>query len=232
MASATNAARLSALRTLLYEAGPWNGGRPCGYDHSDPLGTDIANKLLANYLRTRRGNCISMPILFLVLAERLDLDVALALAPLHVFLHHRDEYGRVVNIEATSGGHPARTEWLRQNFRVSEREIATGIYLRSLSRREAIAHMATTVVEHLIGTGRCREALAVSEIILRHSPRDVHAMAKQGHACAMLIETEFTRKYPAPSLIPPLLRGRYLALCARNRAAFEAAEALGWEAPQ
>jgi hypothetical protein len=112
------------------------------------------------------------------------------------------------------------------------RAIATGIYLRSLSRREAIAHMATTVVEHLTGTGRYREALFVSEVVLRHSPRDVHAMAKLGHACAMLIETEFTTKYPAPSLIPLPLRGQYLALCARNRAAFEASEALGWEAPQ
>lgn len=222
-------ARFAALRRLIYQDGPWNDHRAFAYDLDDPLGQAIPAKLLANYLASRRGNCISMPILLLILAERLGLEVALATAPLHVFLRYRGESGRVVNIEATSGGHPARDEWFRQTMPMSDRAIESGLYMRTLSRREGVAQMATTVVEHLVLEGRFDAAAGVSGAILRHAPRDAYTMVRHGSACAELIRTEFTEKYPARALIPPALRARYVLLCQRNRSMLEAAEALGWE---
>ena len=226
--SASPDARLAALSRLLYVAGPWNDHRPFAYDHDDPLGQRIGNKLLAVYLATRRGNCISMPALFLILADKLGLDVALATAPLHVFLRYRSEGGRVVNIEATNG-HPARDEWYRERMPMSDRAVESGLYLRSLTRREGVALMATTVLEHLVEQRRYGEALGVSEAILEHAPRDAYTMVKQGSVCAELIRSEFTGKYRTPALVPPPLRARYLMLVERNRSTFEAAEALGWE---
>ena len=92
-----------------------------------------------------------------------------------------------------------------------------------------MALLATTVLEYLIEQRRFAEALAVSEIILRHAPHDGYTMVKQGSVCGELIQAEFTRKYRAPALIPTPLRWRYLTLARKNRAAFQAAEALGWE---
>ena len=227
--SASPDVRLAALRRLFYVAGPWNGDQPFTYDQSDPLGQRIGNKLLATYLATRRGNCVSMPALFLILADRLDLDVALATAPLHVFVRYRSENGRVINIEAANGGHPSRDEWYREQMPMSDRAVESGLYLRSLTRREGVALMATTVLEHLIEQRRYSEALGVSEIILEHAPRDAYTMVKQGSVCAELVRVEFTDKYRTPALIPPQLRARYLMLMQRNRSTFEAAEALGWE---
>jgi len=60
--------------------------------------------LLQRYLTTRRGNCITMPILFLALGQRLGLTMTLAEAPLHVFVKYTDDDGAVWNLEATSGG--------------------------------------------------------------------------------------------------------------------------------
>ncbi len=234
MAGPSSAAdrQLAALRALIYEAGPWNDSRPFAYDHDDPLGQQIGNKLLATYLATRRGNCVSMPALFVILAEKLGLEVALATAPLHIFVRYRTEGGRVVNLEATSGAHPARDEWYRSNMPMSDRAIASGLYMRSLSKREGVALLATTLLEHLIEQRSHSVALAVSEVILRHTPRDAYTMVKQGTICGALIEAEFAANYRIPSLIPPLLRARYLTLVRRNQAAFEAAEALGWEPVQ
>ena len=222
-------ARLAALRRLLYVAGSWNDHRPFAYDQDDPIGQRIGNKLLGTYLATRRGNCVSMPALFLILADKLGLDVALATAPLHVFMRYRSESGRVINIEAANGGHPSRDEWYREQMPMSDRAIESGLYLRSLSKREGVALMATTVLEHLIEQRQFGEALGVSEVILEHAPRDAYTMVKQGSVCAELIRVEFTDKYRTPALIPPQLRARYLTLMQRNRAMFEAAEALGWE---
>lgn len=222
--------RLGAVRRLLYDAGPWNDHRPFGYDHDDPLGQRIGSKLLSTYLATRRGNCVSMPALFLILADRLGLDVAFATAPLHAFVRYRGESGQVVNIEATSGGHPARDAWYREQMPMTDRAVESGLYLRTLSKREGVALMATTVLEHLIEQRRLTEALGVSEVILEHAPRDGYTMVKQATICGALIASEFEARYPDPTTIPPPLRARCAMLAARNRTMFEAAEALGWEA--
>ena len=227
--SATPDARIAALRRFLYVAGPWNDHRSFAYDQTDPLGQRIENKLLATYLATRRGNCVSMPTLFLILADRLGLDVALATAPLHVFLRYRSESGRVINIEASNGGHPTRDAWYREQMPMSDRAIERGLYLRSQPKREGVALMATTVLEYLISQRRFEEALAVSAIILRHAPRDGYTMVKQGSVCAEMIEAEFAARHPDPATIPQPLRARYDTLMRQNRTAFAAAEALGWE---
>jgi regulator of sirC expression with transglutaminase-like and TPR domain len=227
---ASPARKLAALRTVIYQAGAWNGGRPFSYDHADPLGTNVRNKLISTYLRTRRGNCVSMPILFLLVGERMGLNLALSTAPLHIFLRYTDESGREINLEATSGAWPARAIWYRQNLPMSDRAIESGLYMRTLSRREAVALMASTVVDFLIGEGRFQEAIEVAEIVLRHYPRDGYTRVKLGTACAELMRVDFIERFQIPGAMPPALRGRVMTLAQCNQEAFNAAEALGWEA--
>lgn len=56
-------AKPSALRTVVYESGAWNGFRLFTYDHEYFRSNRL--KLVSNYMESRRGNCVSMPILFL-----------------------------------------------------------------------------------------------------------------------------------------------------------------------
>lgn len=226
---ADESTKLGAIRHLIYESGPWNDHRPFAYDPSDPLGQRLDNKLLPNYLATRRGQCVSMPILFLVLAEKLGIDMRLACAPHHVFLRYTDQGDRTFNVEATSGGHPARDEWYRSQFAISDRAIESGVYMRTLSRRESVALMATTVLQHLMFEARYAEAIAASEVILRYNPRDVHVLLWKATACGELVQREFAAKYPIPFLIPEPARSRYRFLTAMNEALLARAEALGWE---
>jgi regulator of sirC expression with transglutaminase-like and TPR domain len=79
-------AKLLALKRYLYEKGPWNNNEPYQYDFADPRGTKINNKLLPTYLATKKGNCVSMPFLFVVLGQRLGLDVSASTAPEHYFV--------------------------------------------------------------------------------------------------------------------------------------------------
>lgn len=226
-ASRSEEGRLAALRRVIYESGPWNDDRPFAYDHADPSGMDIPNKLLHNYLSTRLGNCVSMPILFLILGERLALDLALARAPHHIFVRHRLTDGRVGNLETTSGAYPAREEWYRRNFPMTDRAVANGLYMRSLSRREGVALMAATVLEQLASQDRHDDAIAVARVILDHDPRADYALLAQASAYGALGEA-FTARYPNPYLIPQHSRPRYLMLVERNLSLFAAAEALGW----
>jgi regulator of sirC expression with transglutaminase-like and TPR domain len=217
------------LRRLIYEAGPWNDGRPFAYDQADPLGQSPRSRLLPVYLETRLGNCVSMPILFLILADRLGLDMALAAAPLHMFVRWRDESGGTLNLETTSGAHPARDAWFRHNMPMSDLALANGLYMRSLGRREGVTLMAHTLLESLMAKGRYGDVIEVADVILDHGPRDVYAMLKKATAGGYIIRTEFEARYRHPFLIPMPQRLRYLSLQRSNETLFAAAEALGWE---
>src|SRR5687768_2845997 len=52
--NANSRTKFESLRKYVYEAGPWNGGRPFDYDLADPLGQSIRGKLLPVYLATKR----------------------------------------------------------------------------------------------------------------------------------------------------------------------------------
>lgn len=221
--------KLAALRRLIYEPGPWNEERSFAYDHSDPEGTHVPNKLLANYLSRHLGNCVSMPVLFLILADRIGLDMALAAAPFHIFVRHRMQDGRIINLETTSGAHPARDEWYRQFAPMSDRALESGIYLRSLGRREGVALMATLVLEYLAEAQSFTEIVEVAQVILQADPRNIAALVSQASAFGRQLAAEFEAKYPVPYLIPESLRPRRLTLIERNKSLVEAAEALGWQ---
>jgi regulator of sirC expression with transglutaminase-like and TPR domain len=222
------AVRLGAVRTVLYDSGPWNDRRPFGFDMSDPDGRAVRGKLLENYLRTRLGQCVSMPVLFLILAERLGLKVALCAAPDHILVRYTDETGRCHNIEATSGGHPVRDEWIRQQLQISDRAMTSGIYLRTLTKREGIAMLAHTVVEHLREQGRTDKVVAVCELILEHDPREVNALLSLASAYGELLE-RWRRQHPRPFTARPEQVAHAQELMTRNAALFAAAEELGWD---
>ena len=221
--------KLDAVRKVIYDAGPWNDNRPFAYDLTDPLGQKPGNRRLSTYLKTRLGNCVSMPTLYLIIADRLGLNVHLVTAPLHVFVRYTLPSGEAFNIEATSGGHLSRDEWYRTNFHMSDRSIESGIYMRTLNRREDMAQMATTVADSLLDTGRYQEAIDVDDAILAVNPRDAYTMVKRGTAYGELLRVEFVDKYPTPAQIPAALRPRYQMLAEANAKAFRDAEALGLE---
>jgi regulator of sirC expression with transglutaminase-like and TPR domain len=219
-------AKLKALRKFLHEPGTWNDHRPFAYDQSDPLGRRMQNKLLHNYLATRLGQCVSMPAFFLILAERLGLAASLALAPEHVFVRVQS-HGRSVNLETTSGAHPARDAWYRQKFPITDRSMETGVYLRSLSKREGIAVLACNVAEHLYKQGRFSAVTGVCNVILAHHPRDVQTMVCLGSAYGKLLR-QFQKRYPTPWSAPPEMHAHGARLMQQNMSLFEAAENLGW----
>jgi regulator of sirC expression with transglutaminase-like and TPR domain len=224
----SDAYKFAAVRQAIYVAGAWNYGRPFSYDLADPLGMQIKSKMLSTYVRSRKGNCVSMPTLFLIVADRMGLKVRLGAAPLHLFVRYTDPMGAEHNLEATSGGHEARTEWYRTHLPMSDRAIESGIYMRTLTKRETIAAMATSVMDFLLSERRYQEASDVADAILAANPRDTYAMVKKGTALAGLMQAEFVEKYPNPALIPPALRARYATLAAANGKVFRDAEALGW----
>lgn len=224
--------KVAAIRKVIYEGGPWNGNRPFGYDLADPYGLKVENKLLSTYMRTRLGNCVSMPTLFMILAERVGLEASFVVAPLHVFVRFTHPERGPTNVEATSGAHFPRDEWYRENMPMTDRAIETGVYMRALTKAEGVALLATTVLEFLERERRYQDVVDVADVILRANPRDALTIVKKGTAFGHIMQAEFLDRFPSPSSIPTGLRSRYLMLADLNRRAFEDAERLGWEPSQ
>lgn len=227
--AASNDQKLTALRRYIYEAGDWNGHKPFSYDLTDPLGTTIANKLLPTYLSRRRGNCVSMPFLFIILADRLELKVTASVAPSHVFVKYTDDItGKLYNLETTSGGHPARDVWYRQNMPMTDEAIRNGVYLRPLTKKETLALMASTVMEHLLAVGRYQDANRVAAVILEFYPTFVGAMVSQAEASIRLIEDSYGARYPSLQHLPRDVRIQYQTLIEAMSEPIRRAEGLGW----
>ncbi len=225
--------KLHALRTYLYEKGSWNSYQPYGYDFDDPLGKSIRNKLLTQYLSSKKGNCVTMPLLFVMLGQRLGLDVTISTVPLHLFVKYTDRVsGTTFNLETTSGAHPARDAWIRQQNPMTDTAIVNGLYMQKLSKREVAAEMATLITTYLLQTAAYEKVIALSDVILKHYPNHVSSMLWKASACGRLVEKSFVRKYPTPDKIPAEEFGYFQYLEKQNRALFSKAEALGWREPK
>jgi len=87
--------------------------------------------LLPYVIEKKRGSCLGLAALYLVLAERLDMKVEGVLVPRHFFLRHR---GR--NIELLRKGESMPEEWYKKTWRVPE---GASAYLRPLTEEELVA---------------------------------------------------------------------------------------------
>jgi regulator of sirC expression with transglutaminase-like and TPR domain len=224
----TSEAKLIALKRYVYEAGPWNEGQAYSYDLDDPLGKMLSNKLLATYLATKKGNCVTMPFTFIILGQRLGLDVTASTAPKHFLVKYRSpEYGWI-NLEATSGANPARDVWIRKQEPMTDVAVAKGVYLQPLTRVQTAAEMATIVAESYLSQQKYEQAIAIANVILEHYPKDVGTMTLKAVSYGRLARQRIESHYASPAQIPPDQLAYYQYLSENNRKWFAEAEAMGW----
>ncbi len=220
--------KLEALRQYIYEPGPWNEGRPFQYDLDDPLGRQIKNKLLPTYLASRKGNCVSMPLLFIVLGQRLGLNVTASTAPTHILVKFKsDEFGWI-NLEATSGAKPARDAWIRQQMPMTDQALADGVYLQPLTKKETVAEMAVVIAENYLQRQEYEQSIAVTDVVLHFYPKAVDTMILKAVAYGRMANARLAGNHQSADSVPERYRGYFAYLSENNRAWFAKAEALGW----
>ncbi|SHN33126.1 transglutaminase family protein [Rhizobacter sp. OV335] len=226
---ANSRVKVEALKKYLYMAGPWNDNRPFQYDLDDPLGKNLRNKLLSSYLDSHKGNCVSMPSLFVVLGQRIGLDVTLATVPRHIFVKYRDESGQLYNIEATSGGGFARDVWMRQLYEMTDLSLRTGIYMRPLSKKEAAVEMVDTLLEFYAANGVLQPRVDLALLLLGYAPKHVNGMLHLAAAYGWMAEVSYMLDYNSPDPRMPLKeRLKYRELSQQVMEWEQRAQALGW----
>lgn len=228
LADASSLYKLNALRTYLYKAGIWNGHRPFGYDYNDLLGYRIRNKLLPNYLATRKGNCVSMPCLFIILGQKLGIDVTASLSPSHIFVKYRDDLGNAFDLETTANAEQTDAATLQAISPMTPEAIANGLYMQPLTKRETVAVMLEPLMEFCQQQGQGERHIAVAGLAVEYFPKNVNAMSHIGVAFYRELKRVFQDSYATFEDIPLEMHPYLLYLGRNNRGWFHRAEALGW----
>ena len=223
--------KMDALRTYIYDAGEWNNETAFSYDLDDPQGISRESRLIHNYLNTRKGNCVSMPVLHAILGQEIGLDMTLSTAPLHVFVKYTDESGKTINIEATSGGHPARAEWYQKNLPMLPKAIKNGMFMDELTPEQTIAVVGYDLTSHLLRTEDYENAILVSERLIPLFPNYAPLYMGRGSGYYKLIERDFRSKFPNANDIPKELQSQFMSFMQQNTISFQKADALGWADP-
>lgn len=168
--------RIRSLNTVLYQQQKFHGERNAAIQR------DPAFYYLNNLLDTKRGNCFTMPLLYLAVSQRLGWPVRLIHVPDHSFVRYVDPRLKEQNIEATSGGGYVPDEQYKKDFRVSDAGIKSGAYLRSLTSREVLGDLAAINGIAFGKRGELAKALIYLQSATQWNPRLVDGWANLAYA--------------------------------------------------
>jgi hypothetical protein len=112
---------------------------PFTYDLEDNWGKkDYSKMFVSKLLRTNSGQCHSLPLLYLIVAEELGIEAFLTLAPNHSYIKFKDAKGKLYNYETTNG-HLVSDIFVMSSGYIKAEALNSGIYMDTLSKKQAIA---------------------------------------------------------------------------------------------
>lgn len=106
------------------------------------LYADAYNIFLPGLLRTRRGSCVSMPLIYLVIGQRLGMPVHLVTVGKHCFIRW-EEPGYRMNVETTTVDKVRVTpdDSVYTEAEALKPSELTGNQMRNLTRREVVGNL-------------------------------------------------------------------------------------------
>jgi hypothetical protein len=131
-------------------------------DSGEQFFADSADIFLHGLLGPRRmGTCSSMPVLYIALGRRLGYPLKLVATKSHLFIRWEGDAERF-NLEATGRGMNKYDDahFRKWPFPVSDEEIKTDGYLKSMTPSEELACFLSLRGHCLIANGRLPEAVA------------------------------------------------------------------------
>jgi len=187
--------RIRVLNTLLYKI------IGIQYYFSDPNGDkNLRVRLLKGVLDTKQGNCASMTLLYLAIAQRLGYPVYAVYVPDHMFLRYVDPNLKEQNIETSSnGGYMSDEEYIKK-LQISVRGIKSGAYLRSLTYKEYLALLVADNAIYWGKHGDTKRAIKYLEYSVRNYPHSAEINDNLGLAYldySKHLEGEKAKKYAA-----------------------------------
>jgi RHS repeat-associated protein len=120
------------------------------YDFEDFWGErDWSKMFVIKLLNSRSGNCHSLPTLYKILADELDVQAWLAITPNHTYIKQWNDKEGWYNTELTMGTFPYDAQ-IKLNSYIKTEAIASGVYMDTLSAKENIAYVVTDLAQGFV----------------------------------------------------------------------------------
>ncbi len=152
------------------------------YDFNGPYGDkNWSNMFLTKLLGTGKGQCHSMPLLYLAIAEQLGAKAYLSLSPEHSFIQYFNENGYRYNFETTNGN-LVNQAWLMQSNYINATALKNKTYLDTLSNRQLYAQLLSDLLQNYTGKlGYDNFSAQLTRQILSLNPKNLAALMTQAN---------------------------------------------------
>ena len=150
---------------------------PFKYDFDDPFGKKNWSKMfVTKLLSDKSGQCHSLPLLYLMLADELDIRAWMSYSPQHSYIKLQGDKGIWYNYETTNGNYSADS-WVLSSGLVKSEALQSGIYMDTLTRKETIAAtLADLAKGYAIKFGFDKFVLDCVNRALEYHPNNVYAL--------------------------------------------------------
>lgn len=149
---------------------------PMKYDFDDfRYKQDFSKSFVSKLLGTNSGQCHSMPLLYLILAEESGAEAFLSNGPNHLFIKLKDENGKWYNLELTSGCMPSDAHYMASGY-IKAEALRNKLYLEPLSRKDILAQLLSDLaMEYIRQYGYDDFSVQASDTALNYSPHCISA---------------------------------------------------------
>lgn len=170
---------------------------PFGYDFKDYMGRENhSNMFVTKLLNKKRGQCHSLPLLYLILAEELNSNAYLGLAPNHSYIKFGNQY-QSYNFETTNGAFVS-DEWIVASGYISATAIKNQIYLAPLTKEKVIAECLADLSDGLeFYVGKSNFTMKCAETALIYFPQSIRSLLTiNNYIVAKCAQTAKRYKFP------------------------------------
>lgn len=114
---------------------------PVKYNYEDYQSKiNFDSHFVTTLMRTNKGQCVSMPLYYLVLAEEMGAEAFWSFSPKHSFVKIQDEQGLWYNLELTCKAVLSDAHYINNSY-IKAEALQNRIYLEPLDKTNIIAHM-------------------------------------------------------------------------------------------
>lgn len=166
----------------------WRVHKPYQYEFEDFLGKeDWSNMFVIKLLNTGKGQCHSMPLLYLILAEEINAKAWLSLAPEHSFVVFN--HGRTFLNFETTNGYPVTEAWMMESGYINSMAIKNKIYLDTLGQDALISTLlADLAMGYIDKFGYDDFVVTMTDELLQMNPKSIQGQILKADILA--IETK------------------------------------------
>ncbi len=174
--------------------------KPLRYDFNEPFRAD--EQLVTKLLLTGKGQCHSMPLLYMILAEEFKIKSFMSYSPQHSFIKFQTKNGKWFNFETTNGRLTTDAFVLGSGF-IKAEALKSNIFNEPTNSKQVVANMFIDLAnnyEEQFGYDNFQQKCADKN--LQYNPNYIYAKVVQSNYQTALFDLALAQEnYPNPKTI-------------------------------